>query len=289
METLLLKGKLITKNIYQDLKERIEILEKKPVLYVFIVGEDSASLSYIRAKEKASEKVGILTKTIKFPDTIAENELIDNLVKIIKADDPDGVLVQFPLPEHISEEKIIEIIPPQKDVDGFHPYNLGRLLRNLRSHYPCTPMGVMEMLKYYDFDLKGKKIAIIGRSLLVGKPLSIMLSAKGIDSTVTICHSRTRDISEITKKSDIIIAAVGKPNILTKDMVSENAVIIDVGVNRINLPDSKKGYKLVGDTDFDNLYGFVRAITPVPGGVGPLTVAMLMKNTYEAAEKNQLP
>jgi len=210
---------------------------------------------------------------------ISTSKIKDLIVK----DDPDGILVQLPLPGHIDEEKIIQTIPADKDVDGFHPYNLGCLLRGLPALYPCTPAGIMELLRFYNIDVSGRRVVIIGRSLIVGKPLAVMLMKKSVDATVTVCHSRTKNINEISKQADILIAALGKPKFIKREMVRENSIVIDVGVNSIDDPHSKKGYKLVGDCDFDNLIGHVDAITPVPGGVGPLTVALLMHNTVRAS------
>lgn len=282
MDTRLLKGKTVAREIYVKLKKLIEETGIKPTLDVILVGDDPASISYVRSKSKAAEKIGIIERTIRINSNITEEGLIGRIQDLIVKDNPDGILVQLPLPDHIEEEKIMQIIPADRDVDGFHPYNLGCLLRGISAPYPCTPAGIMELLKFYNINVRGRRVVVIGRSLIVGKPLAIMMMKKNVDATVTVCHSRTKNINEITKQADILIAALGKPKFIKREMVRENCIVIDVGVNSIDDPHSKKGYRLVGDCDFDNLIGYVDAITPVPGGVGPLTVALLMHNTVRA-------
>lgn len=282
METLILKGKPVVEKIYQDLKNQIDHMDTVPRLTVVLVGHDPSSLSYIKSKSKAAAKIGIEANTVNLPEEISEIKLIDEVKKILQQDQPHGILIQLPLPPHLDVESILPIIPPPNDVDGFHCCNLGAMLRGTKAHYPCTPAGILELLKYYNIPLSGKNVVVVGRSLIVGKPLAIMLMEKNRDATVTVCHSRTADIAEHTLRADIVVAAAGKPGLITAGMVKPDSVIIDVGTNPISDPSRKKGYKLVGDADYDGLVNKVAAITPVPGGVGPLTVAMLMKNTVQA-------
>ena len=285
----IIDGKKIANQIYNELSEKIDVLKKKniiPKLSVVLVGDDPASAVYVRMKGNACQRLGIASETLKFDADITEQELLSTIEQLNRDASCHGILVQMPLPGHINETKIIEHILPQKDVDGFHPINKGRLQAGLPCFVPCTPAGVQEILIRSGYSPEGKHVVVIGRSQIVGMPLAILLAQKqkGANATVTICHSRTQNVDFFTKNADIIIAALGRPQAITADMLPTHAVVIDVGVNRVEDPQSEKGYRLVGDVDFDGAVKRVKAITPVPGGVGPLTIAMLMKNTVLAAE-----
>ncbi len=289
MAAEIIDGKKIANQIYDELSEKIDVLKKKniiPKLSVVLVGDDPASAVYVRMKGNACQRLGIASETLKFDADINEQELLSTIEQLNRDASCHGILVQMPLPGHINETKIIEHILPQKDVDGFHPINKGRLQAGLPCFVPCTPAGVQEILIRSGYSPEGKHVVVIGRSQIVGMPLAILLAQKqkGANATVTICHSRTQNVDFFTKNADIIIAALGRPQAITEDMLPTHAVVIDVGVNRVEDPQSEKGYRLVGDVDFDGAVKRVKAITPVPGGVGPLTIAMLMKNTVLAAE-----
>jgi methylenetetrahydrofolate dehydrogenase (NADP+)/methenyltetrahydrofolate cyclohydrolase len=259
-----------------------------PGLTVVIVGEDPASQSYVKSKEKASVEAGMKGETIKLPATTPQADL-EALIDRLNADPTvHGILVQSPLPRHMDANTVVRRIAPHKDVDGFHPVNVGKLLIGEKDGFaPCTPAGVQELLVRYGVDTKGKEVVVIGRSNIVGKPMAALLmqSGEGADGTVTICHSRTKDLSFHTKRADIVIAAIGKPEMLTGDMIRPGAVVIDVGINRVPDPSSAKGYKLVGDVHFESARQVASHITPVPGGVGPMTIAMLLRNTVRAARQ----
>ena len=258
---------------------------RAPGLAVVLVGDDPASRSYVTAKGKACAAAGIFSREIDLPAS-ARREDILAVVKTLNADDAiDGILVQLPLPDSAVEREIIEALDPDKDVDGFHPTNVGRMVQGLPAFAPCTPLGVLEMLRRSGAPLSGAAVAVIGRSQLVGRPLSILLSQKGVDATVTLCHTRTKDLARFTREADIVVVAAGRPHTLTADMIRPGAVVIDVGVNRV--PDAAKaaGHRLVGDVDFAAVAAKAGAITPVPGGVGPMTIAMLLRNTVEAARR----
>ena len=258
----------------------------EPGLVVIIVGEDAASQVYVRKKGEACNELGICSETIRLPATTKEDELLSLIDKYNRDPKYDGILVQLPLPKHISEEKVLLRIDPGKDVDGFHPINVGKMVVGSDCYLPCTPHGVQELLVRSGNDPAGKHVVVLGRSNIVGKPVACILiqKAKGADATVTICHSRTKNLAEITRQADILIAAIGSPQFVKADMVKEGVVVIDVGVNRINDPTAKGGCKLVGDVDFDAVKERAKAITPVPGGVGPMTITMLMQNTVHAAK-----
>ncbi len=270
----IIDGKAISKKVKEELKIEVEKLRVRgivPKLSVVLVGDDPASKVYVRNKEKSAAQVGIESETIKLPAETTEEELV-NLVKKLNTDpEVNGILVQLPLPDHISKDRIIETISPEKDADGFHPYNLGRLLAGIPSVVPCTPNGIMRMLDEIGFELKGKNAVVIGRSVIVGKPVAQLLLSR--HATVTMCHSRTRNIEFYTKNADVLVVAVGKPEIVNGEMIKEGAVVIDVGINR------KEDGKLVGDVHFESASQVASWITPVPGGVGPMTVAMLLYNT----------
>ncbi len=270
---MILEGKTLKKEILDNLESEISLLKEKPTLVVIEVGNDEASNIYISQKEKMAKKVGINFKLIKLEESIKEEELIDIINKYNNADYVDGIIVQMPLPKHINESNIQNAIDYRKDVDGLTDINAGKLFHKKDSLVACTSLGIIELLKYYKIEIKSKNVVIVGRSNLVSKPLiSLFLNE---DATVTVCHSKTKDLKEYTKNADILVVAVGKRNLITKDMVKENSVIIDVGINRL------EDGKICGDVDFENIKE-ISSITPVPGGVGQMTVAMIGKNTLKA-------
>ena len=289
MTAKIIDGKIISQQIRDEIKKQREEFENKtgikPGLAVILVGENPASVTYVGMKKKACAEVGFYSEEHKFNTDISEEKLLALINKLNNKKEIHGILVQLPLPKHISEQKVLNLILPTKDVDGFHPVNVGKLVTGDDCLKPCTPAGVQELLIRSGVETKGAHIVIVGRSNIVGKPLAVMLmqKAKGADATVTVCHSRTKNIAEITRQADILIAAIGKPFFIKKDMVKNGAVVIDVGVNRVDDAKVAKGYKLVGDVDYVNVKEVASAITPVPGGVGPMTVTMLMKNTLNAA------
>lgn len=284
----LIDGKKIAQEIKDELKSEIERLKDKtglvPGLVAILVGDNPASQVYVSSKAKACDEVGIYSKVDVFPSTISESKLIDKIDLYNIDKKINGILVQLPLPKHIDEDKIIEAISPKKDVDGFHPISVGNLVIGKDTFISCTPAGIFELLKRYNIQTEGKHVVIVGRSNIVGKPIAnIMLQKKpNANSIVTVCHSAARDLKEYTLQADILIAAIGKANFISQEMVKEGAVVIDVGINRIDDPTSKKGYKIVGDVDFENVAPKTSYITPVPGGVGPMTIAMLLSNTLKS-------
>ncbi len=257
--------------------------QKTPHLAAILVGEDGSSQTYVANKVKDCEEVGFRSTLVKYDADIAEPVLINKIVEFNNDSDIDGFIVQLPLPGHISERKIIELIDPSKDADGFHPVNLGRMVIGIPGFLPATPYGIIELIKRYSIETSGRKCVVIGRSNIVGRPVSILLSQKGMDSTVTVVHSRTKNIKQIISEADIIIAALGSPGFVTADMVREGAVVIDVGTTRLKAPETKSGWKLAGDVDFVNVAPRCSFITPVPGGVGPMTRVSLLRNTLLAA------
>lgn len=278
MANKIIDGKEISQSVLNNVTDSVNSLKKRginPCLSVILVGDDPASQVYVRNKEKACEKVGIISKSLRLPATISQEELENIITDLNNDKNVNGILLQLPLPKHLNEEKALLKIEAAKDVDGFHVINTGKLMRGLDCIMPCTPKGCIEMLDYIGYNCDGKNAVVIGRSNLVGKPLAIMLLQK--NATVTVCHSHTQDLKEITKKADILVAAIGKPKFVTEDMVKEGAVVIDVGINRVD-------GKLCGDVDFDKCYEKVSYITPVPGGVGKMTIAMLMQNTLKATK-----
>jgi methylenetetrahydrofolate dehydrogenase (NADP+)/methenyltetrahydrofolate cyclohydrolase len=288
MGAKIIKGKEISAEINEELKDEIEKLKTDgitPGLVAVLVGENPASKVYVNMKRKRCDELNLYSDTIKLPEDTKQEELISVVEKLNNDPKVHGILVQLPLPSHLKEEEVLRRIDPKKDVDCFHPFNLGRLFIGNPIFQPCTPSGVVELLVRSGYDPQGKDVVIVGRSNIVGKPLAVMLmqKAKKANATVTICHSRTKDLGELCARADILVAAIGKPKFITKDMVKEGAVVIDVGVNRVDDPEAKKGYRLVGDVDYDNVVDKVEAITPVPGGVGPMTIVMLMTNTVRAA------
>lgn len=284
----IIDGKQIAADIRAELKLKIETFKKKegniPGLVAILVGEDPASNVYVSMKHKACDEVGIYSKVEKLSAKTTEEDLLKLIEKYNNDNEYHGILVQLPLPKHIDEDKVIEAISPFKDVDGFHPINVGKMVIGKETLYPCTPYGVVELLKRYKIETKGKHVVVVGRSNIVGKPVANMLLQKkaGANAVVTVVHSAAEDLSSITKQADILIAAIGVPEFIKAEMVKNNAVVIDVGVNRVDDSSKKSGYKLVGDVDFENVAKKASFITPVPGGVGPMTIAMLMQNTYSA-------
>ncbi len=284
----ILDGKLLSQKIKEEIKSEIEKMtargERPPGLAAILVGDNPASKVYVKSKKKACDYVGIYSEVLELPEQISEHELANVVENYNNNEKIDGILVQLPLPRHISEERIIEAIAPNKDVDGFHPVNLGKLVLGQETFLPCTPYGIVELLREYKIETKGKHTVIVGRSNIVGKPLANMMLQKnnGMNSIVTVVHSATEDLAYFTRQADILIAAIGKPEFITANMVKNGAVIIDVGINRVDAPETKKGYKLVGDVAFDDVASKAKYITPVPGGVGPMTIAMLLKNTLKS-------
>lgn len=277
MVAKILDGKQIAKDYRQGLQDQVEALKEKgftPKLSVILVGNDGASQSYVRSKKKAAEKIGMISEIVHLEETATEEEVLNELNRLNNDDSVSGILVQVPLPKQVSEQKILEAINTEKDVDGFHPINIGKLYIDEQTFVPCTPLGIMEILKHADIDLEGKNAVVIGRSHIVGQPVSKLLLQK--NASVTILHSRSKDMASYLKDADVIVSAVGKPGLVTKDVVKEGAVIIDVG----NTPDENG--KLKGDVDYDAVKEVAGAITPVPGGVGPLTITMVLNNTLLA-------
>ncbi|HII0802653.1 TPA: bifunctional methylenetetrahydrofolate dehydrogenase/methenyltetrahydrofolate cyclohydrolase FolD [Staphylococcus aureus] len=277
MVAKILDGKQIAKDYRQGLQDQVEALKEKgftPKLSVILVGNDGASQSYVRSKKKAAEKIGMISEIVHMEETATEEEVLNELNRLNNDDSVSGILVQVPLPKQVSEQKILEAINPEKDVDGFHPINIGKLYIDEQTFVPCTPLGIMEILKHADIDLEAKNAVVIGRSHIVGQPVSKLLLQK--NASVTILHSRSKDMASYLKDADVIVSAVGKPSLVTKDVVKEGAVIIDVG----NTPDENG--KLKGDVDYDAVKEIAGAITPVPGGVGPLTITMVLNNTLLA-------
>ena len=288
METKIIDGKQIASDVRADVAKKVAELKEKgvfPCLAVILVGENPASVSYVTGKRKALAEVGMVDKSITLPESTGEAELLKLIDDLNKDDSVHGILVQLPLPKHINEDKVIMAICPEKDVDGFHPVSVGNMMIGRPGFLPCTPHGIIVLLEKMGIETSGKHAVVIGRSNIVGKPVSILLARKETNCTVTMCHTGTKNMAEITKQADIIVVASGRPHTLTCEMVKEGAVVIDVGVNRIPDDSKKSGFRLVGDSDFDDLVGKVSYITPVPGGVGPMTIAMLMQNTLESVQK----
>jgi len=290
MSAVIIDGKQVAADVRAEVANKVAELKKKgiaPCLAVILVGENPASVSYVTGKQKALAEVGMVDRSVHLPESTSEEELL-KLIDQLNADDTvHGILVQLPLPKHINEEKVIMAISPEKDVDGFHPVSVGNLMIGRPGFLPCTPHGIIVLLKKAGIETSGKHAVVIGRSNIVGKPVSILLARKDTNCTVTMCHTGTKNMAEITRQADIIVVASGHPHTLTADMVKDGAVVIDVGVNRIPDSTKKSGFRLIGDCDFDDLKEKTSFITPVPGGVGPMTIAMLMQNTLESAERRQ--
>lgn len=285
----LIDGKKIAAEVKAEIARDVEDLvaggHKRPHLAAILVGHDGGSETYVAAKVKACEECGFKSSLMRFDENISEADLLDAIVRLNNDPDVDGFIVQLPLPRHIDEQRVIEAIDPRKDVDGFHPINVGRMSIGLPSFVSATPSGIMELLRRYGIDTRGKRCVVLGRSNIVGKPVATLMMQKAApgNATVTVCHSATPDIDRICREADIIIAALGKPGFVTADMVKDGAVVIDVGTTRVADPSRKSGFRLSGDVDFDNVAPKCSFITPVPGGVGPMTICSLMKNTLLAA------
>lgn len=287
---IIIDGKKISSDIKNELKARVENITAKgikPKLALLLVGEDAASQMYVRSKERYCNDIGVESVVLRMPNTTTEEEVLDIIEKWNNDKTVNGILVQLPLPKHINESKVLLSISPSKDVDGFHPENVGRLVAGLPSYVPCTPLGIYELLKRYEINLKGKHCVVVGRSNIVGKPIANLLMQKepNANAIVTVCHSAAPDISYYTKQADVLIAAVGSPELIKGEDVKEGVVVIDVGINRVEDPSTEKGYRVVGDVNFAEVSKKASAITPVPGGVGPMTISMLILNTLRSAEK----
>ena len=287
-DLLVLSGKKVSSVVYQWLSDRIQTLKEKniiPGLAVILVGENPASKVYVLSKTRTFKKLDLFTKTYRLSSDISQDELLHLITELNNNPCYHGILVQLPLPKHIKSDKVINVIDPKKDVDGFHPENAGLLAIGRPRFIPCTPKGIMKILEHYEIELNGKHVVVVGRSNIVGRPISILTSMKmdGANATTTLCHSRTPDIENHTRSADVVIVALGVTGFLDHSMIKEGAIVIDVGINRIDA-DNDKGYELVGDVDWSSIEKKASAATPVPGGVGPMTIAMLVENTVEAAE-----
>lgn len=288
----ILDGKETSKQLQLEIAESVKELKEKghkvPHLAAILVGTDGASMTYVSSKVKACERVGFNSTLIELPEETTEEKLLAEIENLNTNDDIDGFIVQLPLPKHIDEQKVLMAVNPDKDVDGFHPTNVGRMTLDLPSFLPATPFGILELLERYEVPTSGKHVVVIGRSHIVGRPMSILMSQKrpAGNATVTVAHSRTSNLKELCLQADIIVAALGIPEFLTGDMVKEGAVIVDVGITRVEDATKKRGYRLAGDVEFESVAPKSSFITPVPGGVGPMTIAMLLKNTLLACERN---
>ena len=289
MEAKIIDGKLLAANLRAEIAAGTAKLKAEkgvtPGLAVILVGNNPASVSYVTAKEKACIEAGMLSREIRLPEETTQAELV-GLVRELNEDPAiHGILVQLPVPKHISDKAVIDAIAPEKDVDGFTPVNVGKMLIGEDCFLPCTPHGIIKLIEFSGMDIKGKHAVVIGRSNIVGKPVSVLLSRKETNATVTLCHTGTKDIASFTRQADIVVVAAGRPNTLTGDMLKEGAVVIDVGVNRIADASRPKGFRLAGDADYESCSRMASAITPVPGGVGPMTITMLLWNTLESAKR----
>ena len=290
MTAQIIDGKQVAADMRAELKEEVAKLKEQgivPGLGVILVGEDPASKSYVTAKERTCEELGIYSDDNRLPEDATQEDLMALVEKMNKDPKINGILVQLPLPKHLNEAEVLLAIDPDKDVDGFHPMNVGKMMVGEKAFLPCTPHGVIQLLLRSGVSIEGANVAIVGRSNIVGKPLANMLiqKSKTGNATVTVCHTRTKDLADQTRQADIVIAAAGRPNMVTADMVKEGVVVIDVGVNRVEDATKKRGYRLVGDVDFEAVKEKASLITPVPGGVGPMTITMLMFNTVESAKR----
>jgi len=286
----IIDGRQIAAQMREELKQRIAVLRQRgiqPGLAVILAGDDPASQSYVKSKAKACAEIGIYSVDNRLPAAVSEEELLSRIEQFNRNERVHGILVQLPLPEHIDEVRVLMAISPEKDVDGFHPVNVGKMVIGQRCFLPCTPHGIVQMLVRSGVQLEGAEVVIVGRSNIVGKPLANLLIQKSRlgNATVTVCHTKTRNLAEHVQRADIVIAAAGRPRTITAEMVREGAVVIDVGVNRVEDPAAKNGYRLVGDVDFESVQQKASMITPVPGGVGPMTITMLLYNTVESAER----
>ncbi len=287
----ILDGRKTSNNLKDEIAIEVNAIKKKhgkiPHLAAIIVGSDGASQTYVASKVKACEKVGFYSTLVELPENITEEKLLEEITILNNNTDIDGFIVQLPLPKHIDEQKVLMLVNPDKDVDGFHPTNVGRMALDLPCFLPATPFGILELLERYKIETSGKNVVILGRSHIVGRPMSILMSQKrnAGNATVTVCHSRTKNLKKFTLNAAIIIAAIGIPEFLKADMVKKGVVVIDVGITRVKDATKKRGYRLVGDVDFENVSKKASFITPVPGGVGPMTIAMLLKNTLLACQR----
>lgn len=285
---IILDGKKISAEIKLELKTKVEKIISRglrlPGLVAILVGDNPASHVYVKSKSKTCDEIGFYSRIEKLDSSTSEEELLSLVMKCNEDESIHGILVQLPLPKHIDENKIINAISPNKDVDGFHPYNVGELVIGNDTLYPCTPAGIQEILKRYNIETKGKHVVVLGRSNIVGKPIANMMFQKKefANAVVTVCHSAAKNLKQFTTQADILIAAIGSPNFVTADMIKNDAVVIDVGINRIEDASNPKGYKIVGDVQFEEVSKKASYITPVPGGIGPMTIAMLMQNTFKA-------
>lgn len=288
---ILLDGKKASAIVQETIAKEVSLLKEQgkrpPHLVAILVGKNGASVTYVNNKVTACERVGFNSSIIELPENVTQDELLKKIKELNEDNNIDGFIVQLPLPKHINEQEVLLSINPDKDADGFHPTNFGRMALGLESFIPATPYGILELLTQYQIPTEGKNVVVIGRSDIVGKPISILLSQKPWNATVTLTHSRTQNLTDYTKKADIIIAAIGIPNFLKAEMIKDGVVIIDVGITRVEDSSSKKGFRIVGDVDFENVKEKTSHITPVPGGVGPMTIAMLLKNTLNAYIRNQ--
>jgi methylenetetrahydrofolate dehydrogenase (NADP+)/methenyltetrahydrofolate cyclohydrolase len=287
MSAKIIDGKLLAANLRAEIAAGVEKLKAEkgvtPGLAVILVGENPASVSYVTAKEKACVEAGMYSREIRMAADIKESELLDTIAELNADPAIHGILVQLPLPKGFDEKKVINAIAPEKDVDGFTPVNVGRMLIGEKCFLPCTPHGIIKLIEFSGMDLNGKSAVVIGRSNIVGKPVAVLLSRKETNATVTLCHTGTKDVAKFTREADVVVVAAGRPNTLSGDMLKAGAVVIDVGVNRIPDETKPKGFRLVGDADFESCAAVASAITPVPGGVGPMTITMLLWNTLESA------
>ncbi|MBN1111736.1 MAG: bifunctional methylenetetrahydrofolate dehydrogenase/methenyltetrahydrofolate cyclohydrolase FolD [Bacteroidales bacterium] len=285
----IIDGKKISAQVKEEIaievKKIVDAGERAPKLAAIIVGNDGASETYVGHKEKACNQVGFESVVLRFPETITQDELLAEVKKLNDDETVDGFIIQLPLPNHIDDQIIIEAIDPKKDVDGFHPVNMGRMVIGLPAYVSATPDGIVELIKRYNIETSGKNCVVIGRSNIVGKPIANLMLQKGMDSTVTICHSRTKNLKEIAAQADILIVALGAAEFVTADMVKDGATVIDVGITRVKSDKTKNGWKLLGDVKYDEVAPKCSFITPVPGGVGPMTIVSLMKNTLAARRK----
>nr|WP_311456666.1 bifunctional methylenetetrahydrofolate dehydrogenase/methenyltetrahydrofolate cyclohydrolase FolD [uncultured Capnocytophaga sp.] len=288
---ILLDGKKASAIVQETIAKEVSSIKNQgkrpPHLVAILVGKNGASVTYVNNKVTACERVGFNSSIIELPENVTQDKLLKKIKELNEDNNIDGFIVQLPLPKHINEQEVLLSINPDKDADGFHPTNFGRMALGLESFIPATPYGILELLTQYQIPTEGKNVVVIGRSDIVGKPISILLSQKPWNATVTLTHSRTHNLTDYTKKADIIIAAIGIPNFLKAEMIKDGVVIIDVGITRVEDSSSKKGFRIVGDVDFENVKEKTSHITPVPGGVGPMTIAMLLKNTLNAYIRNQ--
>ncbi|MCH2196500.1 tetrahydrofolate dehydrogenase/cyclohydrolase catalytic domain-containing protein [Kordia sp.] len=291
---ILLDGKKVSNDIKDEIAQEVQKMkdrgEKVPHLAAVLVGDDGASLTYVGSKVRACERIGFESTLVRMSNTTSELELLKKIHELNENDDIDGFIIQLPLPPQINTQKVLMAVNPDKDVDGFHPENFGKMALDMSTFIPATPFGILELLERYDVETKGKHTVVIGRSHIVGRPMSILMGRRGFpgNSTVTLTHSHTKNITQITCQADIIITALGQPNFLKAEMVKDDAVVIDVGITRVPDETRKRGYRITGDVDFENVSKKTSHITPVPGGVGPMTIAMLLKNTLLARERHRM-